>query len=561
VRRALAPIALILAAASCGEEGSLTKTPRAPEGPAWFEEAAAERGLVFRLVSGHRERFLYPEIICGGAALFDVEDDGDLDAYLVQAGGVLVPPAERPANQLFENDGRGHFRDVSAASGADDRGYGMGAATGDADGDGDTDLYLTNLGPNVLLANQGGGHFRDATSGSAEAKWSTSAAFFDAERDGDLDLYVVNYILWRPESERTCYAAPHGEDYCGPKAYDDPAPDTLLVNRGDGSFEDRSSAAGLRGAFGNGLGVGILDADADGWLDVFVANDGSRNQLWMNRRDGTFEDRALAAGCAVDQDGQLKAGMGVGVLDLDGDADEDVLVVNLVNEHDSLYLNEGSYFADRTAAAGLTRVGRRFTRFGAGFHDFDQDGLADLFQANGRVSRAPEGTGPDPFVELNLLYRGLADAGAAGVRFEEVLPRGGTATPLIATSRAAAFGDVDGDGGVDVLVVNRDGPAHLLLNRAPDRGAWIRLRVDERSGAPALGALVTLHAGERRWVRRVRSDTSYCAANDPRVHLGLGALTGVSEVVVRWVDGTEESFGTLAANREWRLARGTGRAR
>ncbi len=571
VRFSAALCATLCACGGADAPAPSTAPATAPSGEAWFAEEAAERGLVFAHQSGHRKRFLYPEIICGGAALFDQDQDGDLDAYLVQSGGVLTPRAERPGNQLFENDGHGRFRDVSAASGADDRGYGMGVATGDCDQDGDTDLYVTNLEQNALLVNDGRGRFTDVTAaaGAGEERWSTSAAFFDAERDGDLDLFVVNYILWTLEAERTCYAAPHGEDYCGPKAYDNPAPSTFLVNRGDGTFEERSTAAGLRGAFGNGLGVGVLDFDSDGWLDVFVANDGMRNNLWVNRRDGTFADQALTAGCAVDQDGQLKAGMGVGVLDLDDDADEDLLVVNLTNEHDSLYLNQGGFFADRTAAAGLTRVGRRFTRFGAGFQDFDNDGHADLFQANGRVSHGAESSGPDPFAEPNLLYRGLLD-GAKGPRFEEVLPRGGTAAALVATSRAAAFGDVDGDGGVDVLVLNRDGAAHLLRNRVAARGSWLRLRVLERHGADALGALVTLRTGGRTLTRRVRSDTSYCAANDPRVHLGLGAGEGVGaqgagargvEVSVRWLDGTQEAFGALAAGREWTLVRGTGQAR
>ena len=559
--------ALALVFASCG--GDDPTTAPAPADGVWFEEDALARGLAFVHQSGHTGRYLYPEIICGGGALFDKDGDGDLDAYLVQAGGVRTPPAQRPGNQLFANDGRGRFNDVSAASGADERGYGMGVAAGDADADGDTDLYVTNLGQNALLANDGSGRFADVTdvAHAGDERWSTSAAFFDAERDGDLDLFVVNYILWTVESERTCYATPHGEDYCGPKAYDNPAPSTFLVNQGDGTFVDRSSAAGLLGAFGNGLGVGILDFDSDGWLDVFVANDGTRNNLWVNRQDGSFAERALAAGCAVDQDGQLKAGMGVGVLDLDDDADEDLLVVNLANEHDSFYRDEGDFFADRTAAVGLTRVGRKFTRFGVGLVDFDNDGRVDLYQANGRVSRAAESAGGDPFAELNLLYRGAggADGAAIGVtaipRFDEVLPRGGTAAPLLATSRAAAFGDVDGDGGVDVLVVNRDGPAHLLMNRVAGRGAWIRLRVLERHGSDALGALLTIRAGARTVTRRVRSDTSYCAANDPRVHLGLGSARGVDEVVVRWIDGTEESFGALAAGREWTLLRGTARAR
>jgi hypothetical protein len=527
----------------------------------WFEEAARARGLVFDHTTGHTGRYLYPEIACGGGGLFDMDADGDLDAYLVQSGYVLAPPEERPGNQLFANRGDGTFEDVSAGSGAEDRGFGMGIATGDSDGDGDTDLYVTNLGENALLENDGRGRFQDVTAerNAGETRWSSSAAFFDADRDGDLDLFVANYIAWTIESERVCYAPPHGETYCGPLAYDMPLPSTFLRNEGAGTFTNRSSEAGLLGSFGNGLGVGILDVDGDGWLDVFVANDGTKNQMWMNRTDGTFVDRSVPLGCAADQDGQIKAGMGVALGDLDDDADEDLLVVNLTSEHDSLFVNHGTFFADRTATYGLTRTSHRFTRFGVGFHDFDQDGWLDLYEANGRVSHGPESTGPDPFAEPNLLYR--LTRTAEGGRFEEVLPRGGTRPELVAASRAAAFGDVDGDGGVDILVVNKDGPAHLLLNRVPARGAWIRFRVVNERGSDALGALLFLRAGEREIVRRVRSDGSYCAANDPRVHVGLGSLTTVDEVLVRWVDGPEEAFGPFEAGREWKLARGAGRAR
>jgi enediyne biosynthesis protein E4 len=565
-RARLAALTLLaLALPGCGEDAPAPAAVPAADaaGVPWFQEEAAARGLVFQQRSGHAGRFLYPEIMCGGAALFDMEQDGDLDAFLVQAGGVVTPSAERPPDQLFENDGSGRFRDVTDGSGAGDRGYGMGVTTGDADGDGDTDLYVTNLEENALLANDGHGRFQDVTlaAGAGQRRWSTSAAFFDAERDGDLDLFVVNYIAWTLESERVCYAAPHGEGYCGPHAYASPVPSTFFRNEGDGRFVDRSSEAGMLVAFGNGLGVGILDQNDDGWLDVFVANDGTRNQLWINVKDGTFADRALALGCAVDQDGQVKAGMGVGVADLDDDGDEDLLVVNLTNESDSLFLNQQDFFADRTALVGLTRLSQRFTRFGAGFQDFDADGWLDLFQANGRVSNGPESEGPDPFAEPNLLYRGRPGEGAVPLRFEEVLPRGGTRPALVATSRAAAFGDVDGDGGVDVLVVNKDGPAHLLMNRVPERGQWIRLRVVGEHGGDALGARVSLRLGERVLTRRVRTDTSYCAANDPRVHVGLGTAQSVEEVTVRWLDGREESYGPFAAGRDWTLVRGQGRAR
>ncbi len=556
---ALSALGLLLAA--CAQEGG-----GAREGE-WFREEAGPRGLAFAWQSGHGTRHYFPEIMGGGAALLDLDEDGDLDAYLVQAGRITAASEERPENRLFLNRGGGRFEDASAGSGAEDRGYGMGVAAGDFDEDGATDLYVTNVGPNALLRNRGGGRFEDvtATAGAGDPSWSTSAGFVDHDADGDLDLFVVNYIRWSVADELICYSKPHPEDYCSPNSYAAPAPDTLYRNEGNGTFTDVSREAGLREADGNGLGIVCSDFDGDGRIDVFVANDGMPNQLWRNEGGGRFFDIGVKSGCAVDQDGQEKAGMGTAAADLDFDGDEDLIVVNLSGEADSFYRNDGTHFSDRTPRVGLAVASRPFTRFGTGFVDFDDDGLLDLYEANGRVTRAPEATGPRPFDELNLLFRGVAGERAAGavaggleVRFEEVLPRGGTREPLSQTSRAAAFGDVDGDGGVDILVVNRDAPALLLMNRRAGRGNWLEFRVRERSGRDALGAIVRVRGGEREIVRSVRSAYSYCAANDPKVHLGLGSLAGVTDVTVTWVDGARERFGDFAAGAVVELARGRG---
>jgi hypothetical protein len=562
-RRRLGPAArgalIALAGAACGaEDGAAPPAPRtdAPssaEGPAWFVEEARERGLDFVHDSGHRERFWFPESVCGGAALFDADGDGDLDAYLVQAGSVVAPRAERPPNRLYRNLGAGTFADATEASGAGDRGYGMGAAVGDADGDGDPDLYVTNVDRNTLLLNEGGLRFRDDTerAGVASELWGASAAFFDADADGDLDLFVADYLFWTPADELECRSA-HGATYCNPKNYMAPAPDLLYRNAGDGTFADVSAAVGLRTAFGNGLGVLCADFDGDGWTDVFVANDAMPDQLWRNLGGERFEDVAAMVGVAVDQNGVAKAGMGVDATDLDFDGDPDLLVVNIGGESDSYYRNERSHFGDRTPVVGLGSASRPFTRFGVGFADFDQDGFPDLYQANGRVTHPSALPPGDPFAEPNLLMRW------SGARFEEVRPRGGTRELLVACSRAAAFGDVDGDGAVDVLVANRDGPAHLLLNRVPGRGGWIRLRVVDAGGADALGAEVSAAIGARRVTRAVRSAYSYCAASDARVHLGLASETAAREVEVRWPDGARERFGDLPAGREHLLRRGAG---
>ena len=523
----------------------------------WFVETAQSSGVEFTQYSGHVSRRLFPEIACGGAALFDMDGDGDLDVYLVQAGSLTGEEANRPPNQLFRNNGDGTFEDVTAGSGADHRGYGMGVATGDYDRDGDVDLYVTNLGPNVLLRNDGTGHFTDVTdhAGVGDANWGSSAAFVDYDADGHLDLYVVNYVRWSMTSEHECFSQTGETDYCGPNSYDAPVRDTLYHNNGDGTFTDVSVDAGLNSAYGNGLGIVCADFNGDGRIDIFIANDGIDNQLWINQGDGVFHDQAMLLGCAVDRNGQPKAGMGVAVADVDDDGDPDLLVVNLGDEADSFYLNEGHYFLDTTAAAGLTIVTRSFTRFGVGLHDFDNDGRLDLYQANGRVGwHSTVHREDDRYAEPNILLRGLSSG-----RFEEVQPRGGTAQLLIDTSRAAAFGDVDNDGSIDIVVVNRDGPAYLLRNVVADRGHWIMFCVLDEFGRDAIGATVGVTIGDRTITRDVRTAYSYCAANDPRVHIGLGALTGIDNVVVRWVDGATEHFGTFDADQIVTLRRSAGR--
>jgi enediyne biosynthesis protein E4 len=555
-----AAVAALASGLSCASPESAPPTHARTEtgrgNTAWFEEVAAARGLAFTHRSGHTDRYLLPEIMGGGAALFDMDNDGDLDAYLVQSGSVSDPARKGDGNRLFRNRGDGVFDDVTTGSGAQAPGYGMGVAAGDYDNDGDVDLYVTNLGSNVLLQGDGTGRFADATAhaGVAAGGWSTSAVFVDYDADGDLDLFVARYIDWSPGSERQCFSLTGVPDYCSPRNYDAPTPDRLFRNNGNGTFTDVTAAAGLQTAAGNGLGVVAADLNDDGRVDIVVANDGTPNHLWINAGGGRFEEEALVNGVALDQDGRPKAGMGVHVADVDGDADQDLLIVNLDGESDSFFRNERTYFVDDTAAVGLRTITRQFTRFGLGVIDFDNDGLLDIFEANGRVGLQSERFSADPYAEPNVLLRGIA-----GGRFEPVA-NGGLAQPLIATSRAAAFGDVDGDGGIDVLVVNRDGPAHLLRNVAPQRGHWLSIRAVDSHRRDALGAQLTITAGARRIHADVRAAYSYLASNDARVHVGLGTATRVDQVQVRWPGATTvESFGPFDADRTVTIREGQGR--
>ncbi|HUE86905.1 MAG TPA: CRTAC1 family protein [Vicinamibacterales bacterium] len=546
-----------LLGSACGAADSSTAASDAHSSadatdPVWFEESAAARGIRWTHRSGHRDRYLLPEIMGGGAALFDMDGDGDLDLYLVQSGSVTESGAKNPSNRLFRNRGDGTFEDVTAGSGADASGYGMGVAAGDYDNDGDPDLLVTNFGPNVLLRNDGDGRFTDVTAaaGVGGRGWHTGAAFVDYDADGDLDIFVLRYINWSAATELPCFSLMGGADYCSPRNYDAPLSDVLYRNDGNGTFSDVSAAAGLHTAFGNGLGVVVTDVNGDGRPDVFVANDAMPNQLWINEGDGRFVDRALVLGVAVDEDGSAKSGMGVDASDVDDDGDQDLLVVNLDGESDSFFRNDGAFFSDATAAVGLRAASRQFTRFGTAFIDFDNDGRLDLYQANGRVGQQALRYTDDPYAEPSLLFRGLP-----GGRFEEVAPRGGTAHPLLASARAAAFGDIDNDGGVDIVVVNRDHAPYVLHNVVGSRGHWIAFRAVEPNGRDSFGARITMRSGARTITREVRAAYSYLASNDPRVHIGLGEQSRVMEVRVRWPNGDIQEFGEFPANQVITLSR------
>jgi hypothetical protein len=283
-----------------------------------------------------------------------------------------------------------------------------------------------------------------------------------------------------------------------------------------------------------------------------VSNDRTPNHLWLNQGGGRFREAALAMGCALDQDGVAKSGMGVDASDLDDDGDDDLIVVNLDGESDSFFRNQGKFFVDDTVSAGLRTPSRPFTRFGMALRDFDNDGFLDLYEANGRVGLQSETYSSDPYAEPSLLFRGLA-----GPRFDQVTPRGGTASLLVASSRAAAFGDIDNDGGVDVVVVNRDSRPFVLRNVVQSRGHWLLLRVLEEHQRDALGAEVTMTIGSRTIRRDVRAASSYLASNDPRVHVGLGAETIARNVTVKWPDGVSERFGDVQADRITVLRRGS----
>ncbi len=549
--------AVVLGFASCGSGAPGSQAgPSASSEEAWFSNVLDGSGIDFVHSFGTQRQYLFPETLSGGVALFDFDGDGLLDVYLVQ-GGDLRRPRPGQGNRLYRNLGAMRFEDVTESAGVGDEGYGIGCTAGDYDGDGRVDLYVNNLQANVLYKNLGGGRFEDVTraAGVGHPGWSSSSAFFDYDGDGDLDLFVVNYLQWSLESDIECESETGERDYCDPNSYRQALPDVLYRNEGDGTFRDVSREAGIQKSFGNGLGVVCADLNGDGRIDVYVANDGMPNQLWINSGQGTFTDESLALGCSVNAEGKSEAGMGVAAVDVESDGDLDLFVVHVRDETNTFYLNNGRWFEDATAAMGLARSSYEFTGFGMGFADFDHDGRLDLYVANGRVKRyAQPPRADDPYAEANLLF---VPAGEP-TRFQEKLPRGGTRKELVDTSRAAAFGDLDNDGDVDILVANAQGAPYLLRNDAGG-GAWAMFSVLDDAGRHALHAVLELRTANGILRRRVESAYSFAASNDPRVHVGLGDAEEVQEVLVHWPSGEREAFGPFASGALHEIRAGQGR--
>ena len=544
-----------------------TATPSAA-GPILVESSVAT-GLTFTHVNGATGEYYIAEEMGAGVALIDYDNDGDLDVFFVQ-GGTLLPrlAGSRNAGQgsrLFRNDlvaGKNgvsqlRFTDVTEQAHLGTVTFGMGVATGDYDGDGDVDLLVTSFGPETLYRNNGDGTFTDvtATAGISDQRWSTSAAFVDADRDGRLDLFVANYLDFTIAGNRRCFDSVGAPDYCSPRVYR-PVSARFHRNLGNGTFGDATEQAGISKAYGAGLGVATGDYNRDGWLDLFVANDATPNQLWMNRGDGTFVDEGVLSGVAFNAAGNPEGSMGIASGDFDLDGDEDLFISNLVGETFVLYENDGrGNFADVRTRTGLAAPTAHVTGFGTDWLDYDNDGRLDLFVANGAVNIVAGQRGqPRPFRMKNQLFHNVD-----GRRFEETTAIAGPALAEAEVGRGAAFGDIDNDGDVDIVVTNNGGPARLLLNQGVKGNHWLQIRLEQPSpNRFALGALVGVErSGQPTIWRRVRTDGSYLSASDPRVHVGLGASSAVQSVIVQWPDGPRERWTDISADRLVTLKRGS----
>jgi hypothetical protein len=562
-----------------------------------FVDATDSVQLNFTHAVGPPGTYYTPESVGSGGAFCDFDNDGLLDLFLVNSGrspDALGEFAEgvQEESRLYRMSADGRFIDVSAGSGVERVGYGMGCAVGDVDNDGDADLYVTTVGQDRLFLNQGDMRFTDITAaaGFEKLEWGTGASFLDYDRDGLLDLVVVNYARDDTyEFSVACGIKAGRVSYCGPQRFQQTV-DRLYHNDGiqqrpDGSsvpqFSDVTESSGLSGVTTYGFAAVCADFTGDGWVDIYIANDARPNRLWVNQTNGKFIDEAAARGVSVNGDGSAEGSMGIAVGDLDRNLALDLVVTHLSGESTTLYLNDGSgHFIDQTEAAGLLRPTFRHTGWGGALVDLDHDGDLDLPLVNGLVIPCHSGFPPhgddrfqvhrERIEDATSFWRDYYDANLLMVSEEETtfrdrtIQQGGDFTRALGSGRSLIYGDPDRDGDLDLVVTNSGGRTRYYRNDFKKSGHWLRVRLlDPRWRRDALGASVRVEAGGETWMGAVVPASSYLASNDVRVHFGIGLMTKIDRVLVHWPDGPVdtciEEFSGMEIDSDAILERGQGR--
>jgi hypothetical protein len=559
-----------------GAIGMLVAGQEAAPPPAWpvaFTDVARQAGLVHPAVYGgiDRKRFII-ETNGSGVALLDVDGDGWLDALVLSgtrlAEGerreVSYKPGEAPTNRLYRNRRDGTFEDVTDRAGLRRTGWASGVCAGDYDNDGSIDLFLTYFGANVLYRNRGDGRFEDVTRAAglpdAGTRWGSGCALVDFDRDGRLDLFVANYLLFdlqsAPEPGAGANCAWRGIPVnCGPKGL--PTDTNLLYrNEGNGRFADVSESSGISRVTGRYPMTAVAaDLNGDDWTDIYVAADSTAAILYRNNRDGTFTDVAIPSGAAYGEQGNPQAGMGVGIGDFNNDGLLDLLKTHFADDIPALYRNLGRGLFEDVATATRLNVQNRYVAWGTGLHDFDNDGFADILYVTGNVY---------PEIETRLdryPHRGprVVFRNVGGSRFADVTTSSGPGATTARSSRGAAFGDVDNDGDLDVLVMNMNEPPSLLRNDYGGGNRWLRVQLEGRtSNRSAIGSSVTVTAGGRRQVRAVVSQSSYYSHDDLRLHFGLGSAGRAESVEVRWPSGRLQRIPNVTAGATLKIVEETG---
>lgn len=544
------------------------KTPATDpaSGPGYFDDVTAVSGLAFTYRNGEEaNRYSILESLGGGVALIDYDRDGLLDIF-VTGGGYFDPKTgaiRGHPNRLFRNEGNWHFRDVTAEVGLPTEGvfYSHGCGVGDYDNDGWPDLLVTGYGRLALYRNNHG-RFEDVTENAKlwpdnrPVHWSTSAAWVDFDGDGLLDLYICHYVDWSPQNDPRCkgYGPDVPVDVCPPNRFNPLLPQ-LFRNNGDGTFRDVTREAGLKP--GKALGVLAVDLNDDGRPEIYVANDAIEKHLYVNLGGGKFAESAATWGVSGSEQGLPDGSMGVDAADYNGAGRFSLFVTNYQRQVHALYCNEGrQLFRHVSSRVGIAALGRTFVGFGGGFLDFDLDGNEDLFISHGHVVRHP--IPPTTLTQRAVLLRNLRQPGISprDVRFEDVSAHAGPYFHTAHRGRGVAFGDLDNDGRIDIVLNPCNEPVTLLRNRVGGGHHWLGIKLVGRPNPDAVGAKLVLEVGDQKLARAVKGGASYLSANDSRVVFGLGDATGVGRLSVRWPWGQTQSWDGLAIDRYWTLIQG-----
>lgn len=541
----------LLAAAVLGGASLAAQAPT-------FTDVTTAAGIRFTHNSGAFGKKYLPETIGSGVAVLDVDDDGWQDLLFVNSTHWLGRTGPPTTAALYRNTHAGGFADITRGSGLDVPLYGIGASAGDFDNDGKVDVYVTALGGNRLFRNLGNGRFADVTAkaGVASSGFSTSALWFDYDNDGRLDLFVAHYVEWSPEKDLYCTLDGKTKSYCTPESYKGQSP-TLFRNKGDLTFEDVTKKAGLADTSSKGLGVTLLDYDGDGRLDLFVANDTEPNRLYRNKGDGTFEDRALGAGVAFSEAGVARAGMGVDAIDYDGSGRPSLVIGNFSNQMMALYHNEGNgLFIDDAPKSAVGRASLLSLTFSCFFFDVDLDGFPDIFAANGHVADDIDRVQSRvTYAQRPHLFRNTGRK-----QFEEITAQAGPALQRALVARGAAYGDFDGDGDLDIVLNVNNGPARLFRNDTPASNHVLRVRpIGSAVNRDGIGARVdvTVRGSATSW-RLVKTGSSYASQSELPVTFGLGSATTVESVRVTWPNGKVDTINAVAADKAITVKEGAG---